>query len=625
MTAHDPAFSSPESELPTYFTAAGGLIRPLAWLALLTLAAVAALFMLSGPIGARLFPGIALPGLGPVAGALLIAAFGLVACLGMTIARRRDLGASNRTGAAWFAGWPRTILAVSFTAAAAYVVLVAWPSRQATAENGFTAASILLLLATPWLLAEHAIAAVPPEQLPESEDLRTLLFLPVFFLGAQAALRIVATAGFGALYWVQAALSVVLLLIATELAVRVLIAWFLPPPDRIAARATVRSLTAAALRGRFLSPAGMAGVVRSQFGMDFSRSWALQFMRTTAAPIALLMLAFCWVLTGVTRIDLNQRGTYERFGIEAGVLKPGLHLLLPWPFGAVRHTEFGVMHSTVIGYADAGAAAAPADRSSAEGEAPASANRLWDADQPTDVSYIIASREQDRQSFQTVTASVRVLYRIGLTDGDASDALYREADPDALVHALAGRLLAQFFAARTLPSVLGENQAVIADAIRTQLREALGQLHSGVDVVAVTIEAIHPPAGAASAYRNVQAAEIEATTSIATEQGRAETTQSVAQRDAHNATDEAAATAAETVSAAQVDLTNITADDRPYRAASRPFLLERYFTDLQAALANVPLEIVDHRLSGASLPTIDLRPAGMARDGTEKRPGETTP
>jgi len=63
-----------------------------------------------------------------------------------------------------------------------------------------------------------------------------------------------------------------------------------------------------------------------------------------------------------------------------------------------------------------------------------------------------------------------------------------------------------------------------------------------------------------------------------------------------------------------VELTDITADDRPYRAAPRPFLLERYFSDVQSALHDVPLEIVDHRLSGASLPTIDLRPPSVATD-----------
>lgn len=419
-------------------------------------------------------------------------------------------------------------------------------------------------------------------------------------------------------------LSIVLLAIYAELTLRVLATWFLPPPSSVAARATIGSFLAGLLRGRSLSPAGMARVVRSQFGMDFSRSWALHFMRSAASPVALLMLAFCWLLTGVTRIDLNQRGSYERLGRAATILKPGLHLVLPWPFGVVRHVEFGMMHSALISYSDQGAAPEAPDHSTAEGDAPPSASQLWDREQPSDVSYIIASGEEDRQSFQTVSAGARVLYRVGLDDGDARAALYREADPDALVHSLAGRLLAQFFAARTLPSVLGENQAVIAADVRSRLRQALDQLGTGIDVVAVTIEAIHPAAGAASAYRNVQAAEIAATTSIATEQGRAQTTQSIAQRDAHNATDDAAATAAESVSAAQVDLTDITADDRPYRSASRPFLLERYFSDGRAALENVPLEIVDHRLNGANLPTIDLRPPGMIHD-VPRTQGEKTP
>jgi regulator of protease activity HflC (stomatin/prohibitin superfamily) len=187
------------------------------------------------------------------------------------------------------------------------------------------------------------------------------------------------------------------------------------------------------------------------------------------------------------------------------------------------------------------------------------------------------------------------------------------------VHSLASRMLAQFFAAQTLPNVMGESQAVIAGDVLRRLQRALDQMDSGIDIVAVVIEAIHPPSGAASAYRNVQAAEINATTSIATERGRAQTTVSLARLNAHNATDDASGAAAETISAAQVNLTDITADDQPYHLASQPFLLERYFSDLKAALANISLEIIDHRLSDASLPTIDLRPPGMIRDGAEPR------
>jgi regulator of protease activity HflC (stomatin/prohibitin superfamily) len=632
MTAHDPALLRRDEAPPAHFAAAGELIRPISWLGVFTVLAagcVAILFRTNSQSWVFTLHPTSFAGL--TTGALLLAALGLWSCLCMVLARRRDLtdlrarvsGSTRRAN-----GWPSTFGTLVFVAAASCAVLADWPLRQVStpalaASSGFTVASALLLLATPWLLAERYMASIVAERLPERDNLRNLLFLPVFFLSAQAALEVAASLGFGTLHWVRVALSTTLLLICAELSCRVLATWFLPPPDSAAARATIGSFLAGLLRGQSLSPTAMATTVRTQFGMDFSRSWALHFVRATAAPVALLMLAFCWFLTGVTRIDLNERGSYERFGTAATVLQPGLHLVLPWPFGVVRHVEYGVMRSALIGYGDRDAPPQVADQSTTEGDAPASANRLWDSEQPSDVSYIIASSEQDRQSFQTVSASVRVLYRIGLSDDDARAALYDEEDPDALVYSLAGSLLAHFFASRTLASVLGERQTVIAEDVRTRLRQTLERLGGGIDIVAVTVEAIHPPAGAASAYRNVQAAEIEATTSIATERGRAQTTRSVALRDAHSATDAAAASAAETISAARVDLTNIAADDGPYRAAGRPFLLERYFSDVKAALANIPLEIVDHRLGGPSLPTIDLRPPGTVRDGSERRPNQT--
>jgi regulator of protease activity HflC (stomatin/prohibitin superfamily) len=630
MTAHDPALQRRQVALPPHIAAAGTLVRPLLSFGLLAVLMAGSLFMLDHRGRPSWFSTFQPPGFaGLTTGALLLAALGLFGGLSVVLVRRHEAavrrGPAGKSDPRQVSGWMQTLVVLLLAGGATYSIIADWPPKQLGplgTASGFTVASVLLLLATPWLLAERYFAGVTSERLPERDDLRTLLFLPVFFLGAEAALLLATSFGFGVLYWARAGLAAILLVICVELSLRVLAPWFLPPPDSIAARARIGSVVAGAVLGRSLSPAAVASAVRSQFGMDFSRSWALHFTRATAAPVALLMLVFCWFLTGVTRIDLNERGAYERFGTVVTILRPGLHLVLPWPLGVVRHVEFGVVHVALISYGEQGAAADLRDASTAEGDAPATANRLWDSQQSSDVSYIIASGEQNRQSFQTVSASVRVLYRIGLTDADARAVLYREQDPDALVHSLAGRLLAEFFASRTLPSVMEESQGVIAEDLRVRLRAALVKMGSGIDIVAVTIEAIHPPAGAASAYRNVQAAEIDATTSIATERERAKTTQSIAQRDAHGATDDAVAAAAETVSAAQVDLTGITADDHPYRAAGKPFLLERYFSDVRAALADVPLEIVDHRLSGGNLPTIDLRPPSLVRDGSEYRPSQ---
>jgi regulator of protease activity HflC (stomatin/prohibitin superfamily) len=652
MTVHDPVLQWPENAPPAHFAAARPFVRPLVMLATVTVIAAACVFGLFGPARPSRFAAFTSPGLaGSVAAALLLAALGLAACL--TITRMRQRGIAPRDALAarislrQGARGPSVLLTLAFTFAASCAVLADWPAaspaNQALADTGgFTMASALLLLAAPWLLAEQYFSSVSPEAMPEVEDLRRLLFLPVFFLGAEAVLQVAMALGFGPLPWIRVALAAFLLAVCAELSLRVLAACFLPPPDSAQARAAIASVLAGVLRGRSLSPTSVAQVVRSQFGMDFSRSWALHFMRAAFLPVVLLMAVFCWFLTGVTRMDLNQRGSYERFGEPVAMLQPGLHLVLPWPFGVVRITEQGVIHSVPVSYTDQGAAPAAADQTTghgaattvadhapavpdhatAEGDPPASANRLWDADLPSDVAYIIASDDLDHQSFQTVTASVRVLFRVGLNDAAARAALYREADPDALVRTLAGRMLVQLFASQTLPNLLGGSQAVIAAEMQRRLQRALDGLDSGIEIVSVIVEAIHPPAGAASAYRNVQAAEIAATTEIAAERGRAKTTASVASLNAHNAIDAATAAAAETVSKAQVDLTDITADDGPYRAASQPFLLERYFSDLQSALHGVPLEIVDHRLSGASLPTIDLRPPGAITAGPDGLPDQ---
>jgi len=122
-------------------------------------------------------------------------------------------------------------------------------------------------------------------------------------------------------------------------------------------------------------------------------------------------------------------------------------------------------------------------------------------------------------------------------------------------------------------------------------------------VVGLLVESMHPPGGAAAAYRGVQAAEITASTRRAQETGRAFGTTSVAQRAAHDARDQAQALSVELTLAASAESRQADADSLAYRDGGRAFLIERYFADLRLALGQSALEIVDHRLP----PMIDLR------------------
>ena len=127
---------------------------------------------------------------------------------------------------------------------------------------------------------------------------------------------------------------------------------------------------------------------RTQFGIDLARSFALGYTRRAAAPILLLFLmALSWGLSGLALVGYDERAVYERFGAPVGVMRPGLHAILPWPFGRTRLIEFGAVHEEPLG----GAALGPIDPIGAEAIPPPSLDRLWEQAHPGEMIFLTAA------------------------------------------------------------------------------------------------------------------------------------------------------------------------------------------------------------------------------------------
>jgi regulator of protease activity HflC (stomatin/prohibitin superfamily) len=215
-----------------------------------------------------------------------------------------------------------------------------------------------------------------------------------------------------------------------------------------------------------------------------------------------------------------------------------------------------------------------------------------------------------------------------LTDAAALQSVYEVADPEALIREAGSRIVLRFFNSRTLLAVLGERRENVAAALREQLAADLDSHQAGIEVISVLIEEIHPPAGAAGAYHAVQAAAINASASISDERGRAERVTGVAQQEVRQLTSAAHATAVERIDAANADAYRFDAERRAHAEGGQSFLLERSFTTIQAALAQKPLTLLDHRLSSAPGPIIDLRTVpGLTRvsSGPAEDPGTMPP
>lgn len=390
---------------------------------------------------------------------------------------------------------------------------------------------------------------------------------------------------------------------AIELLVRGVLSAFLPLRDRVEPRLVARSLVAGVLTWPPQPLQHLQDEVKQRFGIDLRQIWAFSFMRRAFLPVAALVAMIGWLLSGVYEVPTNGRGIYERFGKPVVVLQPGLHSGMPWPFGRVISVENGKVHVLATA-SEASISDAP---SPADGPAPESANRLWDASHSSEKSQVIASVAESKQSFQVVNMDVRFVYRIGLSDSMALAATYNSADVPSLIRSTASRILVHDFASRTLDEVLSGQRQALATDIGEAVQADLDKLHSGVEILATVVEAIHPPSGAANAYHAVQAAQITAQSLIARERGQAAVQTNEAQLAARSLMDNARATARENTAAAQASELRFDAERSASQQAGQPFLLEYYLARLSLALSNGSALVIDHRLGTNEAPTLDLR------------------
>lgn len=515
------------------------------------------------------------------------------------------------------AGWPQVLAAVGLAALAFVTVFANWGAHHDAAPNARALQAfggLLIFLAFPLLVLERVYANASPRVQPDAPQIERLLRVPLASFVGLGATSVLLSLGFEWPSAVEQAIAILIALIALELVVRGLALVFVPFAPIGTRHAVADSTLAGLLRLTPPTFGAVGAAVKRQFGIDLARSWAAAFVRRTALPVGMGMAVFAWCLTGVTALSINERAVYEEFGAPRSVFGPGLHVHLPWPFGIMHKVELGVVHEIPIVFAPRGVDSGGAEAldllqpaTGAEGPAPAGADRLWDQEHPSEASYLVAGEAQGKQSFQVVNVDMRVVYRVGLSATAARQAAYAVADPEALIRAITGRLLVRYFARYTLFDVLGQSRERFTTDFREELQQRLQELATGIDVIAVVVEAIHPPAAAASAYHSVQAAEILAQSEISLRKASAIESVKAAEQNATETRNNATAASAEVVSRAQAGTVLFKGDRQAYAQDRETFLFERWLERLTVSLPKSSFILLDHRLNGAAAPTIDLR------------------
>jgi regulator of protease activity HflC (stomatin/prohibitin superfamily) len=513
----------------------------------------------------------------------------------------------------WLGGWALLSL---------LVVKWAWNLSlvgSALGPMGSIVGAVALLMAFGLLVLERQLTHELTAEWPEAAQLAQLTRVAIASLLLSALCLFFSTPD---RVW-PARLAVLIgllpVLVALEFLLRTIMSLFSPRSERIEPRLLASSFMAGLLRWPPQPLLALQNELHNRFGIDLRQIWAFTYMRKAFLPVLAVVLGLGWVLSGVHEIPMQGRGIYERFGKPVQVYGPGLHGGLPWPFGRMLAVENGVVHELATSVSESNAVEQVLEP--AEGPAPLSANRLWDATHINDKSQVIASSAGDKpsaqkQSFQIVNMDVRFVYRIGLTDQAAMAATYNTADIPTLIRSTASRILVHDFASRTLDELLGEQRAALSADIGNAVQADLKKLDSGVEILATVVESIHPPAGAANAYHAVQAAQIGAQALISRERGAASEQSNLAELNASVVTDNASAGAREVLATAQGADLRFSAERKAYDQAGKAFLLEQYLTQLSQGLTHAKLLILDHRLGGDAAPTIDLRTFTLPADPT---------
>ncbi len=487
----------------------------------------------------------------------------------------------------------------------------------------------LIIGVFPLLVLERTFANLSAEFVPEAPQINRLARVPLSTALGLGVVLVLSSIGFKWATSIQTLIVLLLFAVAMELFGRGAALLFIPFAPVESRRAAADSqIAGAVLRLKWPSLKTVNTAVRRQLGIDLSRSWALAYVRKAAVPVLAGMVVLGWLMSGVTALGVNQRGVYEALGSPVAVLGPGVHFHLPWPMGVIKPVEDGVVHQLPIEFLlpnGVGGEGPPNETPpkivGAEDHPSGESDRLWTGDHPFEGSYLIASEEDGRQSFQLVDTDMAVIYRVGASNQAAMDAAYRLEKPDDLIQALSGQLLVSYFVQHQLLDVLGENREALTRDFQTQLQKRLDDLSSGLEVLAVSFEAIHPPPGAAPAYHDVQAAEIRAKALVFKSQAAAVNTISTARQTVIRSTNDATATGATQVAQAQSEAILFDSDKQAYALAKAPFVFERRIAAVESALAKASsVTIIDNRLRDVQFPTLDTRSPGAVSSPAEESP-----
>lgn len=360
-----------------------------------------------------------------------------------------------------------------------------------------------------------------------------------------------------------------------------------------------------------------AHAVDYQFGFKVSDTWFYRLLEKAILPMLVAQAAILYLMSCIAVIEPGHVGVREHWGVPQNVSTPwtsGLHFKYPWPIDKVRTFEVDRLQTLEIGYESKKDSFANYQR---RGNVHDTTPLLWKVEHwAKEMPFIVAVANGNDQNdahqyndFDLLTVAADVQYRIG----DVAKYGYNKSDkgcyinPQEIFRMICSRAMMQYAAQHDMPSILGAGRYEAAMALRSIMREKVDEHELGIDVLSVTIQAVHPPIEVAESYEKVVAALQEKQIALLRALGEKQMIIASAKSNASIIVAQANAAAFTRRTQTEANAMHFEDQVKAHRLGGDLYLMSERYKTLNEVLPNIRKYVVDSEKFGSWIYELDLK------------------
>ena len=194
--------------------------------------------------------------------------------------------------------------------------------------------------------------------------------------------------------------------------------------------------------------------------------------------LAVLLIVFVWLLSGLYRVQPGENGIELLFGKYVNTTEAGLNFWAPWPVGSILRPNVEQTNQINVGFRSLGAGRGDASR-----DVPEESLMLTGDQNIIDIDFVVQWRIKSARDF-----------------------LFNIRDPESTVKLRAESSIREIVGQTPLEEVLATKRTEVETKTRDVLQRIMDDYKAGVFIAEVKMQKVDPPQKVIDAFNDVQRA-----------------------------------------------------------------------------------------------------------------------